>query len=374
MRIPLSLPDVTEADIAAVAEVLRTSRLSLGPKLEEFESRLASCAGVCHAIAVNSGTSALHLCLRAIGVQEGDEVIVPSFAFVAVANAAIYENAVPVFVDIEPETLNLDPDKIEAAITPRTKAIIAVHTFGRPARMDKILAIAKRHHLFVIEDACEAVGAEYNGQKVGSFGDAATFGFYPNKQITTGEGGAIVTRNPEIATRARAQRNQGRNENAEWLQHEELGYNYRISEMNCALGIEQLQRLETILQKRENVAREYQRRLSGLAEIILPEIDIENARVSWFVYVVRLSDKYSGAERDSIFSEMKQRGIGCGKYFAPIHLQPMYRGLRHRCMDLNMTESIAPRTIAIPFFNNIAEQQIDEVCSTLKELLQKIHR
>ena len=251
MKIALSQPDITEAEIEAVAAVLRTPRLSLGPKLEEFEQAMAAYIGVPHAVAVNSGTSGLHLCIRALGIGEGDEVIVPSFTFIAAANAIRYERAKPVFIDIDPATLNLDPGKIEAAITPRTRAIMAVHTFGCPAPMDAILAIAGRHNLVVIEDACEAIGAEYKGRKAGSLGRAAVFAFYPNKQITTGEGGMIVTGDSDLAARMRALRNQGRYDSEDWLQHAEVGYNYRISEINCALGVGQLTRIEEILSKRE---------------------------------------------------------------------------------------------------------------------------
>ena len=257
MRIPLSAPDVNEEDIQAVSDVLRTSRLSLGPKLEEFEHAIAAYVGASDAVAVNSGTSALHLSLRALGIGEGDEVIVPSFAFIAVANAVRHERATPIFVDIDPDTLNLDPGRIESAITPRTKAIIVVHTFGCPADLEAILEIARRHGLRVIEDACEAIGAEYDGRRVGTFGDAAIFSFYPNKQITTGEGGVVVTQNPEISRFVRKVRNQGRDDPESWFQHSELGYNYRISDINCALGVEQLKRIEPILTRRESIARQY---------------------------------------------------------------------------------------------------------------------
>jgi perosamine synthetase len=372
MRIPLSAPDITEAEIQAVSAVLRTSRLSLGPQMEEFEQAMARYTGTSHAIAVNSGTSALHLCIRALGISEGDEVIVPSFAFIAVANVLRYERAVPVFIDIDPQTLNLDPARIEEAITPRTRAILVVHTFGCPAALGEILEIAGRHRLFVIEDACEALGAQFDGRKAGSFGDAGVFGFYPNKQITSGEGGMIVTNNLNVAAFARKLRNQGRSESAEWLQHEELGYNYRISEMNCALGAGQLKRLETILERREAIAREYQRRLENQADLELPAIALPRRRISWFVYVLRLSKRFTASHRDHILQEMASHGIACGRYFAPIHLQPAYRSQPHRCMTLTQTESIAPRTLALPFFNKITVEQIEEVCHTLAEVIRSI--
>jgi perosamine synthetase len=371
MKIPLSAPDVTESEIEAVSAILRTPRLSMGPKLEEFERAMAGYVGTSHAIAVNSGTSGLHLCMRALGITEGHEVIVPSFAFIAVANAVRYERALPVFVDIDPQTLNLDPQRIEEAITERTRAIVLVHTFGCPAALAEILEIARRHHLFVIEDACEAIGAEYRGRKVGCFGDAGVFGFYPNKQMTTGEGGMLVTSDPKVSALARKLRNQGRGDSCEWLQHEELGYNYRIPEMNCALGMEQLKRLEAILERREAIAREYQRRLEGQPDLELPAIHFTGGRISWFVYVLRLSVRFAGTHRDHIVQEMASRGIACGRYFAPIHLQPGYRSQPHRCMNLAQTESLAPRTLALPFFNRITNEQIEEVCQTLGEVLRQ---
>jgi len=374
MRIPLSAPDINEADIAAVSAVLRTSRLSLGPQMEEFERSFARHIGVSQAVAVSSGTSALHLCIRALGITEGDEVIIPSFAFIAVANVLRYERAVPVFVDIDPPTLNLDPGSIEEAITPRTRAILVVHTFGCPAALDEILAIARRHKLFVIEDACEALGAQFDGRQVGSFGDAAVFGFYPNKQITSGEGGMLVTNDSNVAALARKLRNQGRRESGEWLQHEELGYNYRISELNCALGASQLQRLESILERREAVAREYHRRLETEPSLQLPALELPRRRISWFVYVLRLREPFSAARRDHIIQEMASYGIACGRYFAPIHLQPAYRSQPHRCMSLTHTESTAPRTLALPFFNRITSEQIEEVCQTLREVLLKLRQ
>jgi perosamine synthetase len=372
MKIPLAAPDISEADIEAVSAVLRTSRLSLGPKLQEFEEALARYVGTSEAIAVSSGTSGLHLCLQAMGIGEGDEVIVPSFAFIAVANAVRYVQAIPVFVDIDEETLNLDPSRIEAAISQRTRAIVVVHTFGVPAAMNAILEIAKRHSLFVIEDACEALGGEFDGRRVGSFGDAGVFGFYPNKQITTGEGGAIVTNDAKFAKRVRTLRNQGRDDSGEWLQHGEIGYNYRISEMNCALGISQLQRLDGILGNRDSLALAYHQRLQNIPYLIVPHSELPQRKISWFVYVVRLSESFAGENRDIVLADMLARGIECGRYFAPIHLQPAYRNVPQRRMDLWVTESIAPRTLALPFFNKITSSQIEEVCGTLEEVLQKI--
>jgi perosamine synthetase len=269
-------------------------------------------------------------------------------------------------VDIDQVTLNIDPQRIEEAITPRTRAIMAVHTFGVPAEMSAILEIAARHGLVVIEDACEAIGAEYDGRKAGSIGHAGVFAFYPNKQITTGEGGVVVTRDEVFAKRVRALRNQGRYETDDWFQHSELGYNYRISEINCALGLAQMMRLEEILKKREAVASAYHQRLGRCPGLVLPPACLRGGRISWFVYVVRLA---FGSGRDGIMRGMAEAGIDCGRYFAPIHLQPSYAGWRNSA-NLTVTEAEAQRTIALPFFNNIGTEAIDQVCDTLEKLLQ----
>lgn len=370
MKIPLSVPDIGESEIAAVAAVLRTGRLSLGPQLEAFESTVARYAGAQHAVAVSSGTAGLHLAVRALGLKEGDEVILPSFTFIAAANALRYERITPVFVDIDPATLNLDPNCVEAAITSRTRAILAVHTFGVPAAMDELLAIARRKNLFVIEDACEALGAECGGRKVGRLGDVGVFAFYPNKQITTAEGGVLVTQNGELASHSRSLRNQGRGAAGEWLQHTEMGYNYRLSELHCALGLAQMERIESILSRREEVARAYHQRLSNIEELDLPVLALYHRCISWFTYAVRLKERFSQSNRDQIIREMQARSIACGRYFAPIHLQPAYRG--EDCPPLPVTESIACRVIALPFFNRITEAQLDKVCGTLRELLRAL--
>jgi perosamine synthetase len=371
MRIPLSAPDITDQEISAVTEVLRSPRLSLGPKTKEFEQAIADYVGARHAVAVNSGTSALHLCIRAIRIGEGDEVIVPSFAFIAVANVIRYERATPVFVDIDPATFNLDPSQIEAAITPRTKAIIVVHTFGCPADLAAILEIARRNSLFLIEDACEAIGAEYDGRRVGVLGDLGVFAFYPNKQITTGEGGVVVTQNARLAALIKSLRNHGRNDSGDCFEHVELGYNYRISEINCALGFEQMRRLDAILARREEIAEEYSRRLRGVPALKLPSLTLLRRKISWFVYVVTLSSEFSEAGRDWIVEEMKNRGIAVGRYFAPIHLQPVYRTTPHRAMNLTVTEHVSARVLALPFYNLIQSDQIEEVCQSLTGMIRE---
>lgn len=368
MNIPLSAPDITEAEIEAVAAVLRTSRLSLGPQLEAFEQAMARYIGTPHAVGVSSGTAGLHLAIRALNIGEGDEVIVPSFTFIAAANVIRYERATPVFVDIDPATLNLDPAKIGAAITPRTRAILAVHTFGVPVDMRAILAIAERHRLLVIEDACEAIGAEHDGRRVGSFGDAAVFAFYPNKQITTGEGGMVLTRNVALAKRMRALRNQGRYESDDWLQHSEVGYNYRLSEIQCALGLAQLQRIESILAARAKIARGYRERLQG-EPLVLPPLAVPRGRVSWFAYVVRLRPELRQEHRDAVLQSLAARGIGCARYFAPIHLQPCYAAWKSTALPV--TEAEAARTLALPFFNALTGDQLDQVCEAVSRELRR---
>jgi perosamine synthetase len=341
--------------------------------MEEFEELVCRYVGQRFGVAVSSGTAGLHLCIRALGIGPGDEVIVPSFTFVAVANAVRYEGATPVFADIESEHLNIDPSCIEAAITPRTRAIIAVHTFGCPAEMQAILEIARRHGLRVIEDACEAIGAAYRDRQVGCFGDAAVFAFYPNKQITTGEGGLVVTGDPHLAREIRAMRNHGRYDSDEWHQHSILGYNYRLSEIQSALGCAQMRRIAEILDLREQVARRYEALLHDFPALVLPPIDIPAIRLSWFVYVVRLREPFRPHQRDAIVRMLYERGIGCGRYFAPIHTQPAYADLPLR-QPLPVTESISRRTLALPFFSRLREEQMEQVAQALRESIAAVSR
>ena len=362
MSIPLSRPDVTECDIEAVVRVLRTPDLSLGPKLGEFEDKFAAYIGVPQAVALSSGTAGVHLALQALGMGEGDEVILPSFAFVAVANSVLHVRATPVFADIDPVTLNLTADSIARAITPRTRAIVLVHTFGYPANVESILVLARERNLRVIEDACEAVGAEYHGRKAGAFGDAGVFSFYPNKAITTGEGGMLATRDPGLARTVRALRNQGRRDGDGWLGHSLAGYNCRLPDINCALGIAQLERIESILARREAVARRYAEALSGCPDIVLPEMNAPGGRISWFVFVIRLPQTV----RDRVMQALTGRGIGCRAYFPPIHLQPLFAKYRGAGQDLAVTEDVACRTLALPFFNQLKPEEMDEVSSALR--------
>jgi perosamine synthetase len=379
--VPLSSPDITQAEIDAVTAVLRTPHLSQGPELAAFEAALARYHRVHDAVAVSSGTAGLHLALLALGIGEGDEVIVPSFAFIAAANVVRQVRATPVFVEIDRATLNLDPAAVERAVTPRTRAILAIHTFGVPTEMDALRAIASRCDLFVIEDACEAIGAEFGDppqtSRVGSFGDLAVFGFYPNKQLTTGEGGAVLARDPDHAARLRRLRNQGRGPQrmqlqqpaGDWLDNAEPGYNYRLSEIACALGRVQLSRIDEILALRRAAAERYDAILGAIpvSGLERPPLTLPRRVISWFVYVVRLPER---VDRDRIQAALARRGITTGRYFAPIHLQPAWRACPNAGKaSLPLTEAIAPRMLALPFFNRITACQQEEVADALREAI-----
>ncbi len=367
-KIPMSAAELNESDIQAVLEVLKSGRLALGPKAKEFEELIADYIGVKYAMAVSSGTSALHILVRALGIGAGDEVLVPSFTFASSVNAILYERAIPVFVDIEPETYNLDPEDFERKITKRTKAIMAVDIFGHPAEWDRITEIADRYNLMVIDDSCEAIGAEYKGKKLGRFGEAACFAFYPNKQITTGEGGIIVTNNPEIEKISKSLRNQGRDEMGAWLHHERLGYNYRMDEMSAALGVSQLKRIETFLAKREKVANTYTEKLKKFSWVRPPVVK-PYVRMSWFIYVITLAE---GLNRDLVMKEMEKEGIPTRGYFSPIHLQPYIREqFGDKEGELPVTENISRRTLALPFHNNLREEEVCEVVDTLRRVVER---
>ena len=368
-RIPMASADLDESDIEAVLGVLRTGRLALGPKTLEFERAIADYVGTRHAVAVSSGTAALHLIVKALGITTGDEVLVPSFTFAASVNALLYEGATPVFVEIERDTYNLDPADLERRITPRTKAVMAVDVFGHPADWDQLQRIADQHGLKIIDDSCEALGASYKGVKLGRFGEAAAFAFYPNKQITTGEGGIIVTDDDQMARLCRSLANQGRGEMGAWLEHDRLGYNYRIDEMSAALGASQLRRIEEFLMKREAVARRYSERLARFDWLRTPVVK-PGVRMSWFVYVVTLAD---GLNRDAVMQQMEARGVPVRGYFSPVHLQPYIRErFGYAGGELPITESIARRTIALPFHNNLSDAHIEEVVAALAAVVEHL--
>ena len=369
MQIYLSRPDITEQEIEAVCNVLRGPNLALGPRLAEFERAFAEYIGVKRAVAVNSGTSGLFLCMLAMGFGPGDEVITTPFTFIATTNSIMMAGATPVFVDIEPENLNIDPAKIESKITAKTKAIMPVEVFGNPAGFDEICRIAERCNLAVIEDSCEALGSALNGKKAGTFGRMSVFAFYPNKQITTGEGGMILTDDDSLADMCMSLRNQGRGAGSGWLAHERLGYNFRLSDINCALGIVQLSRINEIKAKRRQVAEWYREMLADDERLIVPG-EPDGCEMSWFVFVVRLAEGFTADKRDSILSRMADQGIQVSNYFPPVHLQPfMAEGLGHKEGDFPVTESVCRSTIALPFHNHLTKDQIAVVCRTLKQLL-----
>lgn len=376
MKISLSSPDITDLEREYVLSVLNTPNLSLGPLVKEFEVEFAKYIGSRYAVAVNSGTSGLHLSIKALNIKEGDSVITTPFSFVASANCILFERACPIFVDIDPTNYNIDPEKIEDAIRKirgpklKIKAILPVHVFGNPCNMDQINYLGKRYDIEVIEDACEAIGAEWKGKRVGTFGKVGVFAFYPNKQITTGEGGMIVTNDNTIAELCKSLRNQGRSQNGEWLNHERLGYNYRLSDINCALGLAQLKRIDTILRKRNEVAAMYHDKLMDIEEVHIPYEQDGICNRSWFVYVIQLADRYSRRDRDNILEGLRAAGIGCNNYFTPIHLQPFYREIfGFKEGDFPITEHVSERTIALPFFNNLGEEQINYVVERLEKLL-----
>ena len=371
MRIYLSRPDITEKEIEAVCAVLRSPSLSLGPQLAEFEQAFAKYIGMKRAVGVNSGTSGLFLCMLALRIGPGDEVITTPFTFIASATSIMMAGARPVFVDIDPVSLNIDPAKIESAITAKTKAVLPVEVFGNPAGLDKVCEIAQKRNLKVIEDSCEALGSALDGKKVGTFGTMSVFGFYPNKQITTGEGGMILTDDDGLADMCVSLRNQGRGKSSGWLSHDRLGYNFRLSDINCALGIVQLSRIDQIKAKRRQVAKWYQEMLSSDDRLIVPA-EPDDCDMSWFVFVVRLADGFALEQRNRILQAMKSRNIQVGNYFPPVHLQPfMVERFGYKQGDFPVTEAVSRRTIALPFHNNLTKDETATVCKTLKEVLDK---
>jgi len=371
MRIYLSRPDITEKEIEAVCAVLGGPNLSLGPKVIEFERAFAEYAGRKRAVAVNSGTSGLFLCMLALGIGPGDEVITTPFTFIASATSIMMVGAKPIFVDIDPVSLNIDAEKIESKITSKTKAILPVEVFGNPAGFDKICEIAQKHNLIVIEDSCEALGSELNGKKAGTFGTMSIFAFYPNKQITTGEGGMILTDDDELADMCVSLRNQGRAKDSSWLSHARLGYNFRLSDINCALGIVQLSRIDEIKAKRRQVAKWYQEMLAGDERLIVPT-EPADCDISWFVFVVRLAEKFTLEQRDRILEAMKDKGIQVGNYFPPVHLQPFISArFDYKQGDFPVAESVCKGTIALPFYNDLSKDEVTIVCKTLREILDK---
>jgi perosamine synthetase len=387
--ITMSSPDLTDEERQAVARVLATPNLSMGSQISAFEDSVRSYTGSKFAVGVSSGTAGLHLCVRAAGIQTGDMVITTPFSFVASANVLLYEDAVPIFVDVEPRTGNIDPFLVFAAaqdimqggknaqawMPPKgadpestLKAILPVDVFGQPADLEMILNTAWKYKLKVIEDSCEALGAAYKDHPAGTLGDYGVFGFYPNKQITTGEGGMIITDDEDAAELMLALRNQGRAPGDTWLQHTHLGYNYRLDEMSAALGVIQMQRLDQLIARRDQVAGWYNQRLVEIPGIEAPTIAKNTSRVSWFVYVVRFAP---GLDRDKIARNLGELGIPARPYFLPIHLQPyMVERFGYQEGAFPVTEDLGRRGLALPFSGVMEEEQVDRVCQALKDIIQ----
>lgn len=388
--VPMSYPDITEEERQAVRAVLETPNLSMGPQIDAFETSIAEYVGAKHAIAVNSGTAGLHLCVRAAGIEQNDLVITTPFSFVASTNVLLFEKAIPVFVDVDPVTGNLRPELVEQAIldlekggeaarkwlprrgaeTPgKVKAILAVDVFGQPADYDALRKIANKYDLKLIEDSCESLGAEYKGTKTGLFGDYGVFAFYPNKQITTGEGGMIVTNDEKAANFMRALRSQGRAPGDTWLQHTYLGYNYRLDDMSAALGRVQMSRIEELLNNRQQVADWYAERIAEIRGVEVPGLVPDTTRISWFVYVVRFD---ASLDRDAIAAQLNDSGIPVRPYFLPIHLQPyLVDQFGFETGDYPVTEDLGNRGLALPFSGRMTEDQVDLVCRKLQDILRQ---
>jgi perosamine synthetase len=362
-RIPLAKPVIGDRERELVDEVLRSGQISLGPMVTRFERAWAERIGVRHAIACSSGTAGLHMCLHAAGVGPGDEVITSSFSFVASANAALFTGADVVFAEVDPQTFNLDPAAVEAAITPRTKAIVIVDIFGYPAEIPALRDIAARHGLHVVEDACQTIDGDYDGRKLGTWGHPAVYGFYANKQLTTAEGGIVLTDDDDLALLLKSLSNQGRSDDGAWLVHSRLGFNYRLSDVHCAIGVAQLERLDDMLAGRARAAAWYQRRVRGIPGVS-PMYEGPQRR-SWFVYAPRLDP---GIDRDHVITDLDARGISAKPYLPCIHLQPYYReGHGHGPGEFPVTEAISASTIALPFFPQMTEAQVDRVCAAVAD-------
>ncbi len=360
--IPLAKPFIDKDDILGVTKVLRSGLLSLGPNISEFEKKFASYIGTKYACAVSSGTAGLHLAVKALGLKNGDEVITTPFSFIASSNCLLYEGVKPVFVDIEENTFNIDPDKIEAAITMKTKALLVVHIFGQPAEMDRIMKIAKRHNLLVIEDACESVGAKYMTKSTGTFGNIGVFAFYPNKQMTTGEGGMVVTASQRIYNTCVKSRNQGRGKNMHTISHEIMGYNYRMDGMSAALGISQLNKVDKFIRERRKISKWYTDSLTNIAGIVIPKTLVDRSH-SWFVYVIRVTD----GNRDSLQKKLIKMGIQAKVYLPTIHLQPfMKREFGYTPGDFPVAEKVSSQALALPLFVGLKKKEVIRITNIIK--------
>ncbi|MHB8674372.1 MAG: DegT/DnrJ/EryC1/StrS family aminotransferase [Candidatus Limnocylindrales bacterium] len=362
--IPLARPDIGPREAELVSAVLESDVLAMGTFTTRFEEGISALAQRRHGVACSSGTAGLHLAVRALGIGEGDEVLTTPFSFIASANCLLYERAIPRFVDIEEDSLGIDPERLAGAVSTRTRAILPVHVFGRPCRIEEIERFARLRGLALIEDACEALGSTIRGRPAGSFGDAAVFAFYPNKQITTGEGGMVVTDDLELAETMRSLRNQGRDADGMWLRHVRLGYNYRIDELSAAIGVAQVERFEELRQGRARVVERYERELSGCSWVRLPHAG-PGDKVDWFVYVVRLDP---AIDRDGVIARLAEMGVASRPYFSPLHLQPLYRErFGFAPGDFPVTERVAASTLALPFSTRLTDDEVHTVAAALVE-------
>lgn len=360
-RIPLAHPVIGERERELVEQVLASGVLALGPFSDRFEQEVAALAGRRHGIACSSGTAGLHMVVRALGIGEGDEVVTTPFSFIASASCILFERARPVFVDIDEDTLGLDPARVEAAVGERTAAILPVHVFGRPSRIREVTEIAARRDLHVVEDACEALGSTHDGRPMGSFGTASVFAFYPNKQITTGEGGVVVTDDPELRSVLRSLRNQGRDDDGTWMRHIRLGYNYRMDELSAAIGIAQLERIAELRAGRARVARAYADALGDREWVRLPQVG-PGDDVDWFVYVIRLDPSI---DRDGVMRDLAEAGVPSRPYFSPLHLQPLFREAGYAPGDFPVTERVASTTLALPWGPALPDEAVGRVAERL---------
>lgn len=366
-KINLAKPFIDKNDKKTVIDVLNSNVLSLGRKNYEFEIKFAKYLGVRYACTVANGTCGLHLAVKSLNIGRGDEVITTPFSFVASVNCILYEKAKPVFVDIEEKTFNIDPQKIETAITRKTKALLVVHVFGQATDMQPVVRIARKYDLKIIEDSCESLGAKYYNKPAGTFGNISVFAFYPNKQITTGEGGMIVTANKKLIDLCKSLRNQGRDENDNWLRHKRMGYNYRLSDLHAALGISQLNKLEFFIKKRSQIASQYTKLLTDIPGIITPKT-AENRSHSWFVYVVRVLNN----KRDYLMQKLAKSGIQTRSYFPVIHLQPYYKNMfQTKIGSFPIAEQISKETLALPFYVGLKLSDIKYIVSKIKNLLNE---
>ena len=364
--IPLARPVIGDRERELVDGVLRSRQLSLGPTVTEFERMWADRIGTKHAVACSSGTAGLHCCLHALGIGPGDEVITSSFSFVASANVIVYTGATPVFAEVDPLTFNMDPAAVEAAITPRTRAILIVDIFGYPADVPALIAIAERHGLAIVEDACQSIDGDFNGKKLGTYGHPSVYGFYANKQLTTAEGGVILTDDDALHLLLKSLTNQGRSDDGAWLVHSRLGFNYRLSDVHAAIGIAQIERLDWMQDARARIAGRYQARMASVAGVT-PMYEGPQRR-SWFVYAPRLD---ADLARDAIIGRLEAEGVSAKPYLPCIHLQPYYRTDHgHAPGELPVTEEISASTIALPFFCEMTDEQVDRVCDTMERAIQ----